>query len=346
MFRRNSRFIQDESVSRIGGVSPLLYRYQERKDETIMYVSVKEIAEKWGVSAMLVRRLCRQDRIPGAVYREGAWRIPEDAVRVSRTDLEHTSETELPELAKKLQNQKKKRNFHGLYDFTVIDLTYASSRMASVRLTRQQVETIFKKGKVRESFEPLKVSDLIEVLNHIHCVDYILDHVMEPLSQKLIRKLHQLLMTGTVDAYRDQVRPGEYRTITSRPRDRQLLHPDKIHSSLAELITSYEHQTEIERNHILDFHVRFEEIFPFEDGNGRVGRLILFKECLRHDIMPFIIDDKRRSRYLRGIKEWHDDRYELVDVVMEAQDRFEAQVELQKLRAAGQLWLPADYKED
>jgi Fic family protein len=260
--------------------------------------------------------------------------------------LEHTTETELPELAKKLQNQKKKRNFHGLYDFTVIDLTYSSSRMASVRLTRQQVETIFKKGKVRESFEPLKVSDVIEVLNHIHCVDYILDHMMEPLTQKFIRKLHQILMTGTVDEYKEQVRPGEYRTVTSRPRDRQLLHPDKIHSSLAELIAGYEKQTEIERNHILDFHVRFEEIFPFEDGNGRVGRLILFKECLRHGVMPFIIDDKRRSRYLRGIKEWQVDRYELVDVVMEAQDRFEAQIELQKLYAHSRLYLPAGYKED
>ena len=310
------------------------------------YLSVKETAEKWGVNVSLVRRYCGQGRILGAVCKNGVWRIPEDAVRPPRTISEHTEEPELPELAKKLQNQKKKRNFHGLYDFTVIDLTYSSSRMASVRLTRQQVETIFKKGKVREAFEPFKVSDVIEVLNHIHCVDYILDHVMEPLTQKFIRKLHHILMTGTVDEYREQVRPGEYRIITSRPRDRQLLHPDKIHSSLAELIAGYEKQTEIERNQILDFHVRFEEIFPFEDGNGRVGRLILFKECLRHDIMPFIIDDKRRSRYLHGIKEWHDDRYELVDVVMEAQDRFEAQIELQKLYAHTRLYLPAGYKED
>ena len=107
------------------------------------------------------------------------------------------------------------------------------------------------------------MSDVIEVLNHIHCVNYIIDHVMEPLTQKFIRKLHEILMTSTVDAYRDQVRPGEYRTITSRPRDRQLLPAGQIHSSLGELITSYERQTEIERNHILDFHVRFEEIFPF-----------------------------------------------------------------------------------
>ena len=309
------------------------------------YLSARETAEKWGVNVSLVKRYCTQGRVPGVVFQNGVWRIPEDAIRPTRTDLEYTSEVELPELAKKLQNQKKKRNFHGLYDFTVIDLTYSSSRMASVRLTRQQVETIFKKGKVRESFEPLKVSDVIEVLNHIHCVDYILDHIMEPLNQKLIRKLHQILMTGTVDAYRDQVRPGEYRTVTSRPRDRQLLPAGQIHSSLGELITSYERQTEIERNQILDFHVRFEEIFPFEDGNGRIGRLILFKECLRHGIMPFIIDDKRRSRYLRGIKEWHDDRYEMIDVVMEAQDRFEAQIELQRLHAAGQFFAPVSYQE-
>ena len=311
----------------------------------MQYVSPREIAEKWGVSPILVRRLCRQDRIPGAVCKDGVWSIPEDAVRVERTVLEHTEEPELPELARKLQNQKKKRSFHGLYDFVVIDLTYASSRMASCRLTRQQVETIFRKGKIRESFEPLKVSDVIEVLNHIHCVNYILDHVMEPLTQKFIRKLHEILMTGTVDAYRQQVRPGEYRTVTSRPRDRELLPVSQINSSLTELIRNYEHQTEIERNQILDFHVRFEEIFPFEDGNGRVGRLIMFKECLRHGIMPFIIDDKRRSRYLRGIKEWHDARFEMIDVVMEAQDRFEAQIELQRLHAAGQFFAPVSYQE-
>ena len=303
------------------------------------------MAEKWGVSMTLIKRLCNQGRIVGAVYKDGVWRIPEDAVRVERTILEHTEEPELPELAKKLQNQKKKRNFHGLYDFVVIDLTYSSSRMASCRLTRQQVETIFRKGKIRESFEPMKVSDVIEVLNHIHCVNYILDHVMEPLTQKLIRKLHEILMTGTVDAYRQQVRPGEYRTVTSRPRDRDLLPVNRINSSLTELIRNYEHQTEIERNQILDFHVRFEEIFPFEDGNGRVGRLIMFKECLRHGIMPFIIDDKRRSRYLLGIREWHDDRFEMIDVVMEAQDRFEAQIELQRLHATCQFFAPVSYQE-
>ena len=299
------------------------------------YLSIRETAEKWGINISLVRRYCQQGRIPGAVQKKDGWCIPEDAVRPTRTVLEYTEEPELPELAKKLQNQKKKRNFHGLYDFVVIDLTYSSSRMASCRLTRQQVETIFRKGKIRESFEPMKVSDVIEVLNHIHCVNYILDHVMEPLTQKFIRKLHEILMTGTVDAYRQQVRPGEYRTVTSRPRDRELLPVSRINSSLTELIRDYEHQTEIERNQILDFHVRFEEILPFADGNGRVGRLIMFKECLRHCVMPFIIDDKRRTDYLEGIRQWNQDRSILTDVVLDCQARFEAQIALQKLREHG-----------
>ncbi len=143
------------------------------------YVSVREIAEIWGINVSLVRRYCAQGRIPGAMQTKDGWRIPEDAVHPERTVLEHTEEPELPELARKLKNQKKKRNYHGLYDYVVIDLTYSSSRMASCRLTRQQVESIFRKGKVRESFEPMKVSDLIEVLNHCECVDYSPYHEMD-----------------------------------------------------------------------------------------------------------------------------------------------------------------------
>ena len=179
------------------------------------YLNVKEMADKWCVNVSLVRKYCAEGRIPNAVLRNGVWCIPEDTVRPTRTQKAYAYEEVLPELPKKLKNQKKKRNFHGLYDFVVIDLTYSSSRMASCRLTRQQVESIFRKGKIRESFEPMKVSDVIEVLNHIHCVDYILDHVMEPLTQKFIRKLHQILMTGTVDEYRERRLSSMMNGITS-----------------------------------------------------------------------------------------------------------------------------------
>ena len=154
------------------------------------YMTVKEATEKWEMSGQIIRRFCRQERIPGAIIRNGVWVIPANAKRPDRVGQVVSDAVELPPLAKKLVRQKKKKNFHGLYDYVQTDLTYSSSRMASNRLTRQQVETIFKKGKVSVSFEPMKVSDLVEVLNHCVCVDYILDHVEEPLSQKFIKHLH------------------------------------------------------------------------------------------------------------------------------------------------------------
>lgn len=293
------------------------------------YITVGEMAGKYGVNVSLIRRYCKQNRIDGVVCRGGIWCIPEDAVLPERKKRSFEYSPEMPPLAAKLYHQKNGHNYHGFYDYVQINLTYSSSRMASCRLTRDQVETIFRKGKVRESFEPMKVSDLIEVMNHCLCVDYILDHVMEPLTQRFIKKLHDILMYGTVDDRMERVRPGEFRTASSKNRNRKLLPAKEINSSLGALLREYENRDDIERNEILDFHVRFEQIFPFEDGNGRVGRLIMFKECLRHDVLPFILDDKRRSRYLRGIREWPTDRMELIDVVLEAQLRFDAQIALQ-----------------
>ena len=310
------------------------------------YITVKEAADKWNTSVQIVRRLCRQERIPGIVQRDGAWLIPEDAKKPDRAEYTVAKATELPPLAKKLIRQKKKKNFHGLYDYVQTDLTYSSSRMASNRLTRQQVETIFKKGKVSVSFEPMKVSDLVEVLNHCVCVDYILDHVEEPLSQKFIKHLHYQLTFGTVDERRKKVTPGQYRTKNSYRTEPFMSPPDRIGEKLKALVAEYESLDEVDRREILDFHVRFERIFPFEDCNGRIGRLIMFKECLRHEVMPFILDDKRRSRYLEGIREWDDDPGILSEVVMEAQSRFDAQIQLQMLAEHRQNFLPAGFMED
>lgn len=310
------------------------------------YITVKEAADKWNTSVQIVRRFCRQERIPGIIQREGAWLIPEDARKPGRTDPTVAESEELPPLAKKLVRQKKKKNFHGMYDYVQTDLTYSSCRMASNRLTRGQVETIFKKGKVSVSFEPMKVSDLVEVLNHCVCVDYILDHVEEPLSQKFIKHLHYQLTFGTVDERRKKVTPGQYRTKNSYRTEPFMSPSDKISDKLKALVADYESLDEVDRREILDFHVRFERIFPFEDCNGRIGRLIMFKECLRHEVMPFILDDKRRSRYLEGIREWDDDPGILSEVVMEAQSRFDAQIQLQNLAEHRQNFLPVGFMED
>ena len=312
----------------------------------MQYISTKAASEKWAITEQLIRRYCRQERIPGAIQKEGAWLIPEDAQKPAKIEPVEKEVPELPPLAKKLIRQKKKKNFHGLYDYVQTDLTYSSCRMASNRLTRGQVETIFKKGKVSVSFEPMKVSDLVEVLNHCVCVDYILDHVEEPLSQKFIKHLHYQLTFGTVDERRKKVTPGQYRTKNSYRAEPFMSPPDRISDKLKALVTEYEALDEVDRREILDFHVRFERIFPFEDCNGRIGRLIMFKECLRHEVMPFILDDKRRSRYLEGIREWDDDPGILSEVVMEAQSRFDAQIQLQMLAEHRQSFLPVGFMED
>ena len=312
----------------------------------MQYISTKAASEKWAITEQLIRRYCRQERIPGAIQKEGAWLIPEDAKKPAKIEPMEKEVPELPPLAKKLVRQKKKKNFHGLYDYVQTDLTYSSSRMASNRLTRQQVETIFKKGKVSVSFEPMKVSDLVEVLNHCVCVDYILDHVEEPLSQKFIKHLHYQLTFGTVDERRKKVIPGQYRTKNSYRTEPFMTASDKIGEKLKALVAEYEALDEVDRREILDFHVRFERIFPFEDCNGRIGRLIMFKECLRHEVMPFILDDKRRSRYLEGIREWDDDPGILSEVVMEAQSRFDAQIQLQMLAEHRQSFQMIGFTED
>ena len=309
------------------------------------YISVKQAADKWDTSVQIVRRFCRQDRITGAIQRNGAWLIPATARKPKRIeDIEEPEE--LSPLVKTLLRQKKKKNFHGLYDYVQTDFTYSSCRMASNRLTRGQVETIFKKGKVSVSFEPMKVSDLIEVLNHCVCVDYILDHIEEPLSTKFIKNLHHQLTFGTVDERKKKVTPGQFRTKSSQRKESFILPADCVSDKLKLLTTRYESLDEVDRRDILDFHVRFERIFPFEDYNGRVGRLIMFKECLRHDVMPFILDDKRRTRYLEGLREWDNDSSILAEVVMEAQSRFDAQIQLQKLAEHRQNFLPVGFMED
>ena len=294
------------------------------------YITVKDAAKKWDISQPLVRRYCASGRVPNAICENGTWLIPEKAPKPRRQATNIVEEDLLP-LAKKLVQQKKKKNYHGLYDYVQIDFTYSSSRMASNRLTREQVESIFRKGKVRESFEPLKVSDLVEVMNHCVCVDYILDHINEPLTHSLIQHIHYLLMFGTVDHRKNQVTPGVYRVDNTKRCNRPMVTPTRINTAISTLVSGYEANREPELVDILDFHVSLERITPFDDGNGRTGRLIMFKECLRYGIMPFILDDKRRSKYIAGIQTWDEDRTTLMQVVNEAQVRFGRQVERHKL---------------
>lgn len=299
------------------------------------YISVSEAADAWQVQKHQVRRFCRDGRIPGAKCENKIWFIPETAVMPNRKEPAVQQTTTLYPLAKTLVRQMKKKNFHGLYDYVQVNLAYSSGRLASVRLTRECTWDIYTKGKVKVGFEPMKVSDLIETLNHCYVLKYVLTNINEPLSEKFIKEVHRRITLGTVDERNDRVASGVYRTATKRQEWHTIISSAEISRRLKDLTANYEALPEKERKQILDFHVRFEQLAPFDDFNGRVGRLIMFKECLRHDVMPFILDDKRRALYLEGIREWDHDTSILSDVVMDCQIRFEAQIELQRLREHG-----------
>ena len=307
------------------------------------YLTTKEAAFLWNTTEQMIRRHCRDGRIPGAVQKEGTWFVPEGTARPTRKKQEAPT---VPKLVKQLQRQRTKKIYHGLYDYIQINFCYSSNRLASNRLMLTQVEEVYKKGKVSTGFEPIKVDDLIEAYNHIACVNHIIDTATARLSQTYIRKLHSMIGYGTIAERKLLFHPGEYRKDNCTLGKTKTTPPKNIGSQMSALIAEYESLDKVELSQILDFHVRFERIHPFADGNGRIGRLLMFKECLRHEITPFILDDKKRTEYLKGIREWDMDKTTLFTPCLEAQARFQAQIDLQKLQEYAQRYKPTDYKED
>jgi len=307
------------------------------------YISAKEASVLWSITDQMIRRHCRNGRIPGAVQRDGTWYVPADAKKPTKLKPDIAP---VPKLVKQLQRQRIKKIYHGLFDYIQVNFCYSSNRLASNRLMLNQVEEIYKKGKVSVGFEPIKVDDLIEAYNHLACVSYIIDTATARLSQTYIRKLHAMISYGTMAERKLLFYPGEYRRDTCTLGKTKTTPPKNIGSQMSALISEYESLDKVELSQILDFHVRFERIHPFADGNGRLGRLLMFKECLRQEITPFILDDKRRTEYLKGIREWDMDKTTLFTPCLEAQARFQAQIDLQKLQEYAQRYKPADYKED
>lgn len=295
------------------------------------FCSVRETAERWGVSERFVRKLCKKGRIENVVWNENTWLIPSGIEKPERKKYERKTEEkalnpDLSEYVKRIVRQRIKNNHYGIDEYIQRNLTYSSNRMASNRLTRNEVEEIYRTNKITSSFELAKVDDIIETVNHFASVRFVIDNITEPLTGVMIRKLNHILTYGTYADRKEKIRPGEYRVSKT-----DIGVPAKeITGSITALIREYEKGL-ITLDRILDFHVRFERIRPFEDYNGRLGRLLMLKECLRHEINPFIIDDKRRSVYLRGILSWDDDPRMFRELAQIAQARLRGKWDLFRL---------------
>jgi hypothetical protein len=223
-----------------------------------------------------------------------------------------------------LTEEKKKKYFGGIYHKTQIDLTYNSNHIEGSRLTHEQTRYIFETNTIGMENDILNVDDIIETSNHFRCVDIIIDKAENELDEKLIKKLHLTLKTSTSDSNKEWFVKGDYKKFPNEVVGMETTSPEEVSKKIKELLGEYNSKNKKTLEDILDFHVKFEKIHPFQDGNGRVGRLVMFKECLNYNIVPFIIDESLKLFYYRGLKEWNREKGYLTDTCLTAQDRYKA----------------------
>jgi Fic family protein len=214
------------------------------------------------------------------------------------------------------------RTSGGIYHKVQVELTYNSNHMEGSRLTHDQTCLIFETAMIGPEGEGVRVDDVIEASNTFRCIDHIIDHAGDALSEPLLKDLHRILKTSTGDADRDWVAVGDYKRLPNEVGGRETTAPEDVAREVRGLISSYEVNRAPTLEYIVSFHVLFERIHPFQDGNGRVGRLVMFKECLRHGITPFVITDDAKLFYYRGLSRWDSERGWLMDTCLSAQDTF------------------------
>lgn len=285
------------------------------------YLSVADVAKKWNISERSVRNYCSKGRIEGAFLTGKTWNIPENAKKPERMNKRKEKPKTLLAI---LQEEKASKYSGGIYHKTQIDLTYNSNHMEGSRLTHDQTRFIFETNTIGIENEVVNVDDIIETTNHFRCIDMIIDHVKTELNEKFIKELHFILKSGTSDSKKDWFAVGDYKKFPNEVGNMKTPLPEEVDNLMKDLLKEYNSKKEKTFEDILDFHVQFERIHPFQDGNGRIGRLIMFKECLKYNIVPFIIEDNLKMFYYRGLKEWNNERGYLVDTCLTAQDRYKS----------------------
>ena len=284
------------------------------------YLSVLEMAEKWGLSERSVRNYCAHGRIADAKLIGKTWYIPASAKKPERAN----KKSNAPTLLQILREQKSAKMTGGIYHKVQIDLTYNSNHMEGSRLTHDQTRYIFETNTIGFENESVNVDDVIETSNHFRCIDVVIDQASSALTERFIKELHLLLKTGTSDSRKDWFAVGEYKKLPNEVGGNGTTLPENVAGEMRKLLADYNALPSKTFEDIVAFHVAFERIHPFQDGNGRVGRLILIKECLKNNIVPFIIEDDLKLFYYRGLKEWNREKGYLMDTCLTAQDRFKA----------------------
>lgn len=291
------------------------------------FISVSQLARKLEISERTVRNWCYEGKIDGAFLTGKTWNIPKDTVLPSRN-----KSSKLSPLLAILREQKETRLSGGIYHRTQIDLTYNSNHIEGSKLTHDQTRYIFETNTIGISDDSVNVDDVIETVNHFRCIDYIIDRAQDKLTESLIKEIHLILKSGTSDSRKSWFAVGDYKKMPNEVGGEQTCPPEEVHRTIKQLLSQYNVKKKKDLDDIIDFHKQFELIHPFQDGNGRVGRLIMFKECLANGIVPFIITDDLKIYYYRGLKNWPTIPGYLRDTCLTAQDNYARVMDYFKVR--------------
>lgn len=290
------------------------------------YISVIQFAEKYGISERTARNYCATGKIDGAFLTGKTWNIPAAA------DLPRRGKKQLSPLLVRLREEKESKLKGGIYHRTQIDLTYNSNHIEGSRLTKEQTRYIFETNTLGITTEDTSVDDIMETVNHFRCIDYVIDHATDKITEAHIKALHAILKTNTSESRKPWFAVGDYKRLANEVGEQETVAPKEVHRHIKVLLSDYNALKQVTFDDILDFHVRFERIHPFQDGNGRVGRLLLFWQCLQNAQVPFIITDKLRLYYYRGLQHWGDTNGYLRDTCLTAQDNYKALLDYFEIR--------------
>ena len=292
------------------------------------YISVAEFAAKYGISERTARNYCSLGKIEGATLVGKTWSIPADAELPGRKPRRRKA---MPLLVV-LRQEKEAKLKGGIYHKTQIDLTYNSNHIEGSRLTHDQTRYIFETNTIGIEGESVRVDDIIETTNHFRCIDLIIDRAEEKLTESLIKELHLILKSGTSDSRKDWFTVGDYKRLPNEVGGNETTAPEDVHREIKALLKEYNSKKQKSFEDIIDLHQRFEAIHPFQDGNGRVGRLVMFKECLANGYVPFIITEELKMFYYRGLREWPRIKEYLRDTCLTAQDNYKAVLDYFKVK--------------
>ena len=289
------------------------------------FISVSQFAEKYGVSERTARNYCAVGKIEGAFLTGKTWNIPAGAI------LPQKKKQKIYPLLKRLRQEKESGLKGGIYHRTQIDLTYNSNHIEGSRLTKEQTRYIFETNTLGITAENTRIDDILETVNHFRCIDYIIVHATEKITEPHVKQLHSILKNNTSDSQKSWFAVGDYKRLANEVGGEETVQPHDVHKRMKTLLAEYNANKHVTFDDILDFHVQFERIHPFQDGNGRVGRLLIFWQCLQSGIVPFIITEELRMFYYRGLQNWGRINGYLHDTCLTAQDEYKRVMEYFKI---------------